>query len=338
MSLNKTLISHTILAALFSSFIGCGSSDSRIEYEIYRSRKAALGTYVEFSISLPKKSREPEHNQAALALQIFDETFVEIKRLENMMSAWIDTSPLSILNISNKSKIPHNIPYELFDVIKISLDVSDKTGGIFDITLTPIVKLWEYHQHKPSKMELKNVLKSIGYKNISLNSNTSTITFLKDDMKIDLNGIAKGYIVKLASEFMIKNGYKNFIINAGGDLYASGEPSPGKLWTVGIQHPSKNTGEVLETPEIKDMAVATSGNYEVEKQSHRGYGHIFNPGTGSPDVFFASVTVIGNDPTICDALATAFMLMKSDEIAKTLTMFQGYKAICFDTDLNRISF
>ncbi|HRR95747.1 MAG TPA: FAD:protein FMN transferase, partial [Candidatus Ratteibacteria bacterium] len=241
----------------------------------------------------------------------------KVDELEKKLSIFEKESEVSKLN-KNKSASVSN---ETIEVIKKAIEISKITDGAFDISCKPLVDLYkkcEKSGKPPGEEEIKNTLKKVNWKNIEIKGNNVS---LKNGMEIDLGGIAKGYIVDKAVEFLKSKGIKNGLVNAGGDLYCWGNNPSGKKWKIAIRDPfekEKTIGKI----NITEKSVATSGDYEqYVKIKGQKFSHIVDPRTGKTvQDFPVSVTVIANNCTTADALATGFFVIgtKSIEIANKL--------------------
>jgi FAD:protein FMN transferase len=190
-----------------------------------------------------------------------------------------------------------------------------KSRDLFDVTVEPLKFLYglESHQerhHVPSAGELKDALSRIGFGKI-LFVNDSTLGLPKD-MHIDLGGIAKGYILTRARDFLVGKGYENFLINTGGDLIVHGAKPSRQPWIIGIKDPRSEDQSLVAKLSITgvDMAVFTSGDYErYFMENGKRYHHLFNPATGLPGNCNRSATVVGEDFIGADAAVKAAFLM-----------------------------
>src|SRR5207253_1411949 len=156
-------------------------------------------------------------------------------------SIQIDTTEVSRIN-HNSGLAPLKVSWETYSIISRSIDYSKKYNGIFDITIGPISNLWGFSSDTkitsvPDKKIIDSLLKLVDYNLIQLNSSDTSVYLPLKGMVIDLGGIAKGYAVDRAAKVMKKYGMKDFFINAGGDIYASGMKTDSLKWTVGIKAP-----------------------------------------------------------------------------------------------------
>jgi FAD:protein FMN transferase len=220
----------------------------------------------------------------------------EVERIENVTSNYRDSTEISYVN-KNAFINPVKLTPELFGLIARSLEYSKMYDGYFDITVGPLTNYWGFNSDhpidtEPDKKRIKELLEFVDYKYIKLNSDDSTISFSKKGVEIDLGGIAKGYALDRAVEVLRKRGVNDFLINGGGDVYASGRKADGKKWVVGIKDP-RNNENLLNVFEVENTGVCTSGDYERFKIINGiRYHHIFNPKTGFPARGSQSSTVV----------------------------------------------
>ncbi|MDD5492464.1 MAG: FAD:protein FMN transferase [bacterium] len=253
--------------------------------EVYDAR-VMLGTVVEIKIidADPQKAR-----------QALNAAFNEISRIEKLMSHFDPHSALSQLN-----KLGYSENRELNDLILEAIEFSKISDGGFDITVGPLMNLWDFKApvpRVPAVRQIKQSLAEVGYKKIIFDSNKNRI-MIKRGIDIDLGGIAKGYATDQAIAILQKEGIRTALVNSGGDIRAIGD----KEWQIGLKNP-RDQG-ILAAIRIKNKSVVTSGDYEryFIKEGKR-YHHIINPGTGYPADQCQSVTIIAPTATAAVALA-----------------------------------
>ena len=259
----------------------------------------ALGTFV--SITVEKSSNSEK---------ILDGAFSLIRQLEKKFSVYIPDSELSQLNIKKKIEASDDLKY----VIEKSIYISKITGGAFDITVLPLIKLYRVAEKRgmaPSDKEIRDIMQYTGYGKIKIKGNMIEIP---DKTELDAGGIAKGYIVDRTAEFLKRQGMIGGLVNAGGDIYCFGENPEGRKWRIGIRDPF-HKGRIIKTLYVSNCGVATSGDYERYLYiKGKKYGHIINPLTGrTVQDFPVSVTVIAPDATTADGLATAFFVLGAEK-------------------------
>lgn len=236
--------------------------------------------------------------------------FQRIDEIEQMASASIETSDISKLNQAAGKEYVKVHP-EVLKMVKTAVTYSELSGGAFDITVGPLIKLWGIgteEERVPSDSEIKALLPLVGYKNISMNEAESSIMLLKEGMSVDLGGIAKGYAADETVRILKEYGVKRAVISLGGSsVYTMGEKKDKSLWAVAVQHPRKNKDSqyacIVRMPE---KALSTSGDYEryFIKDGKR-YHHILNPFTGYPaeSGVMSNTIVIRSDVADCNMLA-----------------------------------
>ncbi len=224
----------------------------------------------------------------------------------------------AILYKFNNENIPVTDP-EIIKIIQRGINVSVLSGGKFDITIYPIMKLWGFYDTMkvPADAAIKKALADVGYKNLVIKN--GRLTKLRKGTAVDIGGIAKLYSVEECANTLKKEGVKNALIDAGGDIYAIGK-NYGRDWKVGIKDPRGNG--VIGVLEVSDMLVISSGDYErfFEEGGVR-YHHLMDPATGKPARGLISVTVMCQDPVEADGLSSSIFIMgreKGFEMLKKL--------------------
>ena len=239
--------------------------------------------------------------------KLFDRIFAEAKRIERIMQPLEGDGELQRIN----SSAP-NTSFELSPELKTVLDRAmyfyEQSGGVFDPTIAEVKWLWEFDKDGriPSKDELAAALRTVGFSGITLDENTLKLG--PNGTKIDLGGIAKGYMVDRIIALLKENGVESGLINAGGDIYTYGKKPNGDDWIIGMRHPRMDKSYVLD--HIPLPAVATSGDYEryFIRDGIR-YHHILDPATGYPARKSVSVTVWTETAMDADALATTIFVL-----------------------------
>ncbi len=235
------------------------------------------------------------------AKNVMDEIEKEFKNIDSICS------PLFENDIKNKI---------VAEIVSNSIDVSLKTDGAFDVTIGVISKMWKRFKEPvlPDSNEIIKCLKFVDFKRIQILQDSIS---MEKGQIIDIGGIAKGYAIKKGIEIMKEHNIKSGMINAGGDIGILGDKN-GNMWKIGIRDPFNRNG-LIDTLLLKDISIATSGDYErFFEINGKIYHHILNPKTGYPVYNFRSVTVICEDPVYADAYATAIFVLgdKGVEFAK----------------------
>jgi thiamine biosynthesis lipoprotein len=262
-------------------------------------------------------------------------TLDRMEALSSRMSLYSAESELVRIN-RGAGKAPVRVSGELLDVIEKSLTLSRMTGGAFDATVGSVEAVWGDIQREgggavPGEESVRAALDRVGYERVRIDPERKTVFLEKQGMRLDLGGIAKGYIVDQAMAWLKGSGMGDVLINAGGDIRASGGPdSP--PWRIGLQDPFEK-GRLLGFFSLRQGAVVTSGSYERYFEAEEGrFAHIMDPGTGRPVEGLLSATVIAEESFLADALATAVMVKGRQDGIVLLGRFPGAKGVFVEQD------
>jgi thiamine biosynthesis lipoprotein len=221
----------------------------------------------------------------------------------------------SLINQFNKSDSGCEVDAHLIDVVKKSIATYEKTEGVFDITIKPLVQAWGFGvqavQSIPDSSEILALRKCMGSKMLILNKNI--LQKSNSCVQIDCNGIAQGYSVDVLSNFLEKNNIQHYLVELGGEIRVKGKNSKNKQWTIGIERPADGADFLPDQQKIyiNKGAVTTSGSYRQWRiEGSKKLTHIIDPRTGFPvDNELISVTVIAHDAMSADALDNSLMVM-----------------------------
>ena len=255
-------------------------------------------------------------------LGAIEQAFNRIEEIDEKFNALNPESPVYDFNNGNTAITDE----EIVALVNTALQISEKSGGKYDVTIFPLIDLWGFFSESPElprREKLNEVLKVVGYRNLTIKN--GILDKKEEETKIDLGSIAKGYAIGEAGKVLTSAGIKSGLIDAGGDIYALGT-NYGKPWVIGIRNPR---GEgVVGTLELSDMAVITSGDYErfFEKDGVK-YHHILDPTTGYPAEGIASVTVISHEPAFADAWSTALFIMGKEKGLEILKDLQSLEVL-----------
>ncbi len=238
-----------------------------------------------------------------------------LKDINKKMSMYDPKSELSLFNRHKAQETIHVSP-DFFSILVTAQKLHRMTNGAWDGTIKPLVDLWGFGTKKnkgivPDQQQILKALSNTGFKHILI---TPPYTVQKNKaVTLDLGSIAKGYGVDKIAHLFISSGIQDILIEIGGELYASGKNRKGKNWTVGISRPDKTyANQSLHTVlRLNNQAIATSGDYRnfFEKEG-KTYSHVIDPKTGFPiRTKIASASVISQECTFADGLATALMVM-----------------------------
>ncbi len=251
-----------------------------------------------------------------------------IKNIKKLLKKYdlifnINNPESEIYKLKNyKTNKTYHISKDLYEVLKLSKRIYIESNRLFDPTVGIITSLYKFDQKEHNSLpDIKRYLNYVGFSNIILKDN-GTIIFKKKNMIIDTGAISKGYIIDRISEYIKKEGVKNFLVNIGGDIYSYGKNGDNRKWIVGVQHPLKHNSIILKLS-LFNEAIATSGDYErfFYYQGKR-YFHILNPFTGLPAFGnIVSVTVISKNAVLADALSTTIFLLGEKKAKKFMEKF-----------------
>ena len=232
--------------------------------------------------------------------------------INSIMSTYIDDSELSLVNQGPVNEwITVTAP--LFEVLRLSQEISIQSSGAFDITVGPLVNRWgfgpdEIQQKLPSEQEIATLRERVGYRHLELDSGIDNFRLKKHaDIYLDLSAIAKGYATDVLAELLFDQGIQNFLIEIGGELRLAGLNADGEDWRIGVEQPTLLHQGAVAAVQVTDAGVATSGDYRnyYEVDGVR-FSHTINPATGRPITHaLVSVTVIAASGALADAYATA---------------------------------
>jgi thiamine biosynthesis lipoprotein len=217
--------------------------------------------------------------------EVVGEVFDKIDQLDAEMSNYKPESELSAIN---RDAAQHEVTMapQLFDLIECSLRASQESGGDFDITVGPLMKVWGFFRGQgrlPGPAEIAEVRKRIGYQHVHLDRARRTIRFDTGGMELDLGGIAKGYAVDQAAEILRSNGVTAALVSSGtSSIYALGSPPGERGWKITVRDPFRED-KPADVLRLQDFALSTSGNYEkFFRINGKVYCHIMDPHTGWP--------------------------------------------------------
>lgn len=286
--MSKKAISLTMALIFIFAFVSIGCVQP-----LYKKKFIISGTYLEVS--------SPDKRAAKIV-------YKEFKRLDNIFNIYNRRSELYRLNRTHNKLFKAST--ELIELLQLSENIYNLSEGAFDITYGSLYKFWKelIKDAKPKKFPSSKAIAKIkevgGMDQIEINPKKATVIIKKKGLTIDLNGIAKGYMVDKAISRLKEKGIKSALINAGGDIYCLGM-NAGSPWEVGIQD-SDAVSEILGVRLLIDEAIATSGGYEqFFTFEDKEYSHLVDPRNGYPvDNDLISVSVISKNCTTADSLAT----------------------------------
>ncbi len=269
------------------------------------------------------------HHSRCLLEDAAGRALEEMDRLIGLLNRFDSASAVSVLNAEGRLAAP---PPELTLLLDRSAAVREASGGAFDITVQPLVDLLKQADGSPDPVVWRDTLETVGAD--ALRVSAARIAFERDGMGVTLDGIAKGYIVDAMAAVLEVHGMDRFLIDAGGDIRASGLREDALPWVVAVRDPRH--GGLLPSPlRMTGGAVATSGGYEARFDPDGSWHHIVSSRTGlSPD-HVLSVTVAGPTAFASDALATAAVLMSPGEGVRFVDSLPGFECMVIDAEGHR---
>lgn len=235
-----------------------------------------------------------------------------VTELEKLWSVTDENSEIYAINHSVGENV--HVSPETFELFDFSLDISEVTDGALDCTMYPVLTEWGFttgNYKIPTDEKISELLENTGYEKIDLNENNVTVP---KNMQIDLGAVGKGYTGDLIVDILQENGIDSALLDLGGNIQTIGTKPDGTDWKLGLRSPFDEGS--FATLEISDCAVITSGGYERYFTGDDGetYWHILDPATGKPaHSGLVSVTIIGKEGRLCDALSTSLFVMGLDK-------------------------
>lgn len=313
------LISFVLVLLLILT--GCSEEKKKVtlKEDPYTKSEVIMGTIVKLSV-YDKGKKEAINKgfkrirELAIKIDINDEFDQE--------------SEVDKINAASGVK-PVVVDKSIYRLIKRGILYSKETGGSKDITIGPITLLWHIgfsDAKKPTDKEIKQRLPLVGYKNVVLNDKKHSVYLKKKGMKLDLGGIAKGFIADEVEKVFQKEGVTSSIIDLGGNVLVHGKNPSHNVFKVGIQDPFSPRGELIGYLPAHNKSVVTSGIYEryLEVDGVK-YHHLFDPKTGYPfKNNVAGVTIVSKKSLTGDGLSSAAF---SEGIQKGLAFIEKQKGV-----------
>lgn len=324
--LQKTILSTTLLLFLLIlifllsiSVLSCNISPAKRVEET----RQYMGTYVTIVVYSPDKEN---------AKTSIDAAFNRIGEIEKIASIFDEKSEVSRLN---KNGYIDNPSPELVELINLSIKYYQLTNGCFDITVQPVLKLWEegLWKEKPDVQaeKVEKALQVVGSDKIKVSEDR--IEFETEGMAITLGGIAIGFAVDEALKVIQEMNITNALINLGGDIGVIGLKPGEEKWFIALENPDNRRQKIAEF-ELSNKAITTSGNYEKYFNPEKTAHHIIDPRSGYSANECISATVIANTCTEADVLATGVFVMGPKDGLKLVESLEGVEALVIDSGRN----
>ncbi|MEA3500196.1 MAG: FAD:protein FMN transferase [Candidatus Marinimicrobia bacterium] len=285
-----------------------------------------MGTVYNVTINEPSLSQD----ELSLAKEKVE---LCLQRVNKKMNPFDPQSEISKFNDYHSIK-PFSISNEFYNLTKIAKEIHQESDGAFDPTIAPLINYYGFgttgdEPKSISKSKIDSIKQFVGFDKIIIEK--QKLIKSNSNLKLDLSAIAKGYGVDKVAQMLITGGYKNFIVEIGGEVFASGRKN-NKKWKLGIDVPKTNNmpGEKLQSIlQVENKGVATSGDYRnFYTKNGKRISHLINPKTGKPISHnLASVTIVAENCTYADAIATASIILgekKGFKFVENIPNVEGY--------------
>lgn len=266
--------------------------------------------------------------------ELVKQVFTTMEELEQMLSRFVTTSEVARINQQAGEWV--KVSPTTIELVQLGIELGHVSNGAFDITIGAVLDLWGFgsgNYHVPSEEELAQALSTVDYTKVEVNSQTNEVRIPAETI-LDLGGIAKGFVVDGGIKILRKAKVQRSIINAGGDISVIGRRPDGEPWRVGVQDPDLPSDIRWILP-LDDRSVVTSGDYQrYFTEDGQRYHHIIDPKTGYPARGLRSVTVVGENGAICDAISTAVFVLGWEQGRQLVESLDNVEAILVkDTDV-----
>jgi len=256
-----------------------------------------------------------------------------LKQINKSMSVYDPDSEISKFNKISDSTTRLPISDDFFNVLAASEKLYKITDGAWDGTISPLINAWgfgsEEKKQNPDKQLVGSLLQNVGFDQIVIEN--KTIGKKNKNITLNLSSIAKGYGVDVVAKLVQKENICDFLVEIGGEVFASGQKRDGSPWKIGINKPSPNAAQedIYTVVKLFNKAIATSGDYrKYFEQDNKIFSHVIDPKNGYPvSNGVASVSIIGNDCTKADGLATAIMIMGVKKGIKLIDSLEGFECM-----------
>ncbi|MCC7259298.1 MAG: FAD:protein FMN transferase [Gammaproteobacteria bacterium] len=271
------------------------------------------------------------HDDELAARRLISSAMAEFDRIEAGMSTYREDSEISRLNARAASG-PVPVSADLFDIVTRSIELSEFSGGAFDITYESVGQLYDFRRRqRPSEAEIAAHLPQISYRHLRLDPVARTIAYDTPGTRINLGGIAKGWAVERVIAQLRAAGVRHALATAGGDTRLLGDRR-GEPWVVGVRDPD-DAARLITRLALDDEAISTSGDYErFFDEGGERYHHILDPKTGRSAHGVRSVTIVGPDAVMTEGLTKTVFIQGAARGLAVVESLPGYDAVIVDSD------
>ncbi|TVP99323.1 MAG: FAD:protein FMN transferase [Balneolaceae bacterium] len=270
-----------------------------------------------------------------LAKEASDAAFERIEELNGIMSDYIEESELNRLSRTSGSGQAVKVSDELFEVLRTAWVISEKTDGVFDVTIGPMTRAWRVKRMMPEPQlpddnELEELLSRVGYQHMVMDEEAKSVLLQKENMRLDLGGIAKGYAAEEAVRVIQTYGIRSVLVDAGGDI-TLGDPPPGReSWDVAVPKVRRDPSAEHIRLRLAGKTVTTSGDmFQYIEIGGKRYSHIINPKTGIGSTDRLQATVVSSNGMYADAFASALTLMDPEDGIALINRLEETEAVIF---------
>ena len=315
----RTLLSLALVSFLVALRIV--SAAARFESGTLQVQRPLMGTMWNIEVV--------DRGQPDAASRAVDRAYAELERIDALMSEWKPDSPISKVNAA-AGKNAVVVPEELRALIARSVWYGENSQGTFDITWHGMAHIWHFDDafQPPSQAAVDAARRNVNFHAIEIDGDR--VFLPKAGMSIGLGGIAKGYAIDRATQVLARAGFRNSLVDGGGDVLVSGTREDGSPWRVGIQDPRQDRGKLLGVVRSSNRAVVTSGDYERFRIVNGvRYHHIIDPRTGWPATGSISVTVMAESAERAVVLAKPIFILGPEE-GLAFAKAEGVEALIID--------
>lgn len=268
-------------------------------------------------------------------VKYIDECFSICEKYENLLSRTKENSEISLINDNRNTYV--NVSDDTIEIINKGLYYSELSKGKFDITIGALSDLWDFESDNPvipSESDIRKYIAFVDYKNVIVDDNKVMLS--SDGAKLDLGGIAKGFIADKLKQYLKSKGIKSGIIDLGGNILLLGSKPDNTDYNIAIKKPFGKSGENSAVVITSDKSIVSSGNYErYFYKDNVLYHHILDTSTGYPvNNNLLSVTIISDSSTDGDGLSTSCFALGINEGMELIESIDNVEAVFIDNDDN----
>lgn len=318
----------TVIAAVVLALAqaGCRPAAPAAEATLVSETRLAMGATLTLSVWTA---------DTAAARQSIAAAFAEADRLEGLLSVWRDGSDVVRLNAAAGGSAI-SVAAETRTVLGAAAEASRLTEGKFDVTFGSLSDLWRFDHDQddriPDRQAIAARLPLVDHTAVVVDPSAGTARITRPGVRVHLGGIGKGFAVDRLAARLRDDGFDDFLIQSGGDLYAAGRRGD-RPWRVGLQDPRGEAGDTFATIDLTDETFSTSGDYErfFERDGVR-YHHLIDPDTGQPARGCRSVTIVAADAMTADWLSTGVFILGPDRGLALVERLPGVEAVIVTDD------